>query len=482
MVGTGSASLRRWYNLGSRGVAEKRSPVAHDGDAEDGSGRSNEELRWLEERVKEIRRHARIKRIADVILNLGWSYLSESERFSLETNADFEEAVMGLLRERRSQEAAAQEWARRAREDEKILARKRPTLSIRQSKGFRHSTKDASLEAGAILVVDDIEADLDTLCQFLSKAHLPVHRATNMEDALHILQRQPISMLITDILLPMYRLTREEYTEWEQSPTTRHDLLKLGVIMENVRVTRTREVKKETTDYSQFAGFKLLDEARKLIPWLPVIIVSRYADLNMARRAMESQVQAILSKQAHLRSPDELLTSVRKNMVPIDRRIASLGRDGLSQFLATASEQTVTLKVLVPLFHKLGYRGIRYTHGTNECGLDLVFYDVDRLGIRRYMGAQVKAEKIHKSVGDSTTGSVLAILQQVEQAFQSTLYLLPERTELELERIFVISSKSVTQPARDYIRKALMGRVYPQHVDFWDAETIVDLISKTQGS
>ena len=124
----------------------------------------------------------------------------------------------------------------------------------------------------------------------------------------------------------------------------------------------------------------------------------------------------------------------------------------------------------------------RYKKEGRECGLDLVFYDVDRLGKCRYMGAQVKAGNIHKSVGEHTSKNIITILQQVQQAFESTMYIPSEKKELELDRMFVISSKSITQPAREYIRKSLMGKVYSQHIEFWDAEAIVDFILSTQES
>lgn len=380
------------------------------------------------------------------------------------------------------QKDKTEEKTRQAREGQKILSKKQPTVSIKQSEDFQISSDDPGLEMGAILVVDDNEADLDKLTQFLSGTHLPIHRATNMGDALQTLRRYRISMLVTDIVLPMYRLTTEEYKVWEGENISHTKALAMGIPCSPVEVTKTRILKEETTDYSEFAGFKLLDEARKVLPWLPVIVVSRYANLDMARQAIGSKVQDILSKQVHLKSPDTLLASVRAHMVPVHQRIASLSRYELLEFLAGASEQTVTLKVLVPLFHKLGYQGLRYTHGTNECGLDLLFHDVDKLGIRRYMGAQVKASKIHKSVGGATSKNILTILQQVQQAFESTLFMLPEKTELALDRIFVISSKSVTQPAREYIRKALMGKVYAQHIEFWDGDTIADLILGPQES
>jgi len=174
-----------------------------------------------------------------------------------------------------------------------------------------------------------------------------------------------------------------------------------------------------------------------------------------------------------------LLKFIRTNIVPVHERIASLGREQLLKLISEVDEKIFIFKILIPLFHKFGYRGIRYTHGPNECGVDLIFYESDRLGIRRYIGAQVKAEKIHKSVGCPTSENIITILQQLQQAFESTLYLPSEKKELEIDRFFVISSKYISKPARDFIRKSLLGKAYAQHIEFFDSESIVDLILRT---
>ncbi len=435
----------------------------------------------LSDRLNEIRRYkerlAYINDIAHCIAENGYNGLLDSEESALSNNPEFrktvEKRVNEIKEERRRQEEIAEEKRIQLKEDEDIMSKKRPIQTIRSE--LELGREFADLEKGAILVVDDKEDELDKLFNIVSKLELPVHRATNKEDALNILRQYPITMLITDIVLPMYRLSPENYIEWEAQSTTKHKLLMYGISQESVQVTKTRIVEKETVNYSEFAGFKLLDEARGLIPWLPVIIVSRYADLDMARHAIGSKVQDIFSKQTVFCNPEELLKSIRKNMIPTQQRITSLGREEFLKFLKGASEETFTLKVVIPLFYKLGYHGICYTHGPNECGIDIIFYDVDRIGIRRYMGAQIKANVIHKDVGKSTSDSIITILQQIQQAFEST-FILSEKKELELDRIFVISSKDITQPACDYIRKTLMGKVYGQHIDFMDANRIADLI------
>ncbi len=54
------------------------------------------------------------------------------------------------------------------------------------------------------------------------------------------------------------------------------------------------------------------------------------------------------------------------------------------------SEEKFTREFVIPLLRKLGYRRVRYTHGSDECGRDVVFLDKDRLGFDVICAAQVK--------------------------------------------------------------------------------------------
>ncbi|NIM18616.1 MAG: hypothetical protein GTO45_42110 [Candidatus Aminicenantes bacterium] len=376
----------------------------------------------------------------------------------------------------------AEKKERQKKEDDKILSQKRPKVLFTNSTDLQFGSEGLGLETEGILVVDDNEKDLKKMVNIISReVDLQIFEARNLEEALEILKKKQIVMLVTDIVMPMYKIAEEEYKDFEKRGTTRHSLLKRGIFEELVEVSKTREVIKKTSDYSKFAGFILLDEARKLIPWLPVIIVSKYANLEMAQHAIGEKVQGILSKKQLKKYPNILLEYVRTNFVSVHERLANLGRERLLDLINESDEEMFTLRVLIPLFHKLGYRGILYTHGPKECGLDLVFYEVDLLGVRRYIGAQVKTKKIHKSVGGLTSRNVITVLQQIQQAFESTLYLVSEKKELDIDRIFVISSKSISHFAREYIRKSLIGKVYAQHIEFFDAERIVDLMLSNKG-
>jgi hypothetical protein len=219
-----------------------------------------------------------------------------------------------------------------------------------------------------------------------------------------------------------------------------------------------------------------LDYVRESQPWLPVIVITQFNEIEIIRKAIGSQIQGLLIKDIHLNTAEELLKDVNKYLVPSYRNIMAMGREQFITYLETVDEKTFTLKILVPLFYKLGYRGIRYVHGPREDGLDLIFYDTDRLGIRRYIGIQVKAVTINRATGQSNY-SIINILQQIQIAFGLSFYILSEKKNVRLEHMYVITSKSFTKDAQEYIRKSLVGHIPSQHIDFWDNNDILDQLN-----
>jgi CheY-like chemotaxis protein len=330
----------------------------------------------------------------------------------------------------------------------------------------------------SILIVDDVKKDLQMLFSYVSDLEYPIKIATNFKDAVSVLENEPISMLITDIVMPMYSLTEEQYTEWIERSDVSHYYLRTGSRVEPVKRTSIR--KQKTKDYSQLAGFELLDEARRIIPWLPVIIVSRYADLEMARHALGNNVNDILSKQEHCKDGTMLKTSVQKNMIPFSQRLVSMPSADVMKFLDRTSERTFTTTFLIPLFRDLGYQGIRYVHGSNERGIDLLFYDVDRLGQRRYIGVQVKAHGLHNRASDSPTPSVVTILNQVQEALLHTFDFDLAEGPIRLDRVLIVTSGHITSEARQYITSVLERKQFTQHVEFVDRTRLEELLQFAQ--
>ena len=77
------------------------------------------------------------------------------------------------------------------------------------------------------------------------------------------------------------------------------------------------------------------------------------------------------------------------------------------------NEAEFTIDVVIPLFEELGYRGLRYTHGISEYGMDVVCYEISKFGLKRYIGVQVKVGNI------GGTRKVQDIISQAKASFNS---------------------------------------------------------------
>jgi DNA-binding NtrC family response regulator len=120
---------------------------------------------------------------------------------------------------------------------------------------------EKSREAPTILVVDDDQGQRSLLGGFLERQGLRVLYAGSGEQALSILDAEPVEMMITDVRMP------------------------------------------------GLSGFETLRQARVRHPRLPVLLVTAYADVHDAVDAMRDGAVNYLEKPIDL---DELLASVRE--------------------------------------------------------------------------------------------------------------------------------------------------------------------------
>jgi hypothetical protein len=167
-----------------------------------------------------------------------------------------------------------------------------------------------------------------------------------------------------------------------------------------------------------------------------------------------------------------LISQSRQTLTKFDR----------SEFLKVIrqlDEKDFTQKVLMPLLHHLGYRGIRYTHGTNECGIDLLFHSVDPLGRTRYIGAQVKVENVMRQTGSRKNSNLMRILDQAYLALGSRFNITHELSDIELDRFLVITSQSINDPARKFIQESVKRRLRDARIDWIDGDYLADLVLKT---
>jgi len=131
------------------------------------------------------------------------------------------------------------------------------------------------------------------------------------------------------------------------------------------------------------------------------------------------------------------------------------------------NEKDFVLKRVIPLLKTLGFEHVRYTHGSDEYGRDIIFYDTDKFGIERLFCAQAKVGDIS---GDAKS-IINEITSQIDDAFRMPYYDSFRNESKYVSGIYIIALGKYTRNAKEKIREKTKGLpIY--FVDTSDLENI----------
>jgi len=130
-------------------------------------------------------------------------------------------------------------------------------------------------------------------------------------------------------------------------------------------------------------------------------------------------------------------------------------------------------QVLMPLLRRMGFRFVRYTHGTREYGKDFTFSELTPFGYYRHYGLQAKAGDVRGGVN----AAIDEIIGQTKDAFEMPYYELGSKEARYISTFIVAISGRFTENAREKIvekiPKGIIGSVY-----FIDRELLLELIER----
>jgi hypothetical protein len=107
--------------------------------------------------------------------------------------------------------------------------------------------------------------------------------------------------------------------------------------------------------------------------------------------------------------------------------------------------------VVRPMLQRVGFRGVHTLH-PREFGKDLVFYDLDRFGEKKYYAAQISVKRINKNVRGNTDGYAGIISRQVNEAFSCPFTEPDTGEEYWIHETYVFTSKGITADASELVR------------------------------
>jgi hypothetical protein len=135
------------------------------------------------------------------------------------------------------------------------------------------------------------------------------------------------------------------------------------------------------------------------------------------------------------------------------------------------NEKDLAKRIVVPLLRNMGFTSVQYVCGTDEFGRDIIFCELDKFNNARWMGAQVKAFRIH-GTSSRSKGNVQEIVNQIQEAFSNPFYDTSSNREDYVNGMYVITSKEITAKAKSSIK----NRFKNQNVHFVDGQKLQELI------
>ena len=132
-------------------------------------------------------------------------------------------------------------------------------------------------------------------------------------------------------------------------------------------------------------------------------------------------------------------------------------------------EVKFTIEVLLPLFRNMGFFDVKYNHGKREFGKDVTFSEIDKFGVRRNYGVQVKAGDLSGEAGSE----IDKIIGQIGDAFSMSYIDTTSREKRYISDLIIAISGRFTDNAKDkIIEKVNRGNIY-----FFDIDKVQELLA-----
>jgi hypothetical protein len=132
-------------------------------------------------------------------------------------------------------------------------------------------------------------------------------------------------------------------------------------------------------------------------------------------------------------------------------------------------EHRFTLEILLPLFRNMGFIDVKYNHSKREYGKDITFSEIDKFGVRRNHGVQIKKGDLSGEAGSN----IDEIISQIDDAFKMPYIDTTSREERYISEFLVAISGRFTNNAEEKIVK----KVNQRNVYFLSIDKIQELLT-----
>jgi len=144
--------------------------------------------------------------------------------------------------------------------------------------------------------------------------------------------------------------------------------------------------------------------------------------------------------------------------------------------LSRMNEEELRESLLLPLLSRMGFKYVMIYHGPGERGKDIVCLDTNRLGKREFMAVVAKTKDLDGNV--SSSDSLQAVLNQVQQCFDTEYCDLFGMNRVTMDRVWVVTSKRVVPGAEGTIFGTLEKQNLSKLVSFVEGSQLVGLVDE----
>lgn len=150
-----------------------------------------------------------------------------------------------------------------------------------------------------------------------------------------------------------------------------------------------------------------------------------------------------------------------------------LSDDFIMGKLNSLDEHKMAKDIFVPLLKKKGLKGVKFTGGTSEEGIDVEYYEESNAdNSRQYAGIQFKKGDITYS-SKGINGTVKEIKNQAEEAFAKDICDVNSGGVDHISRFIVATTGEINENARKMINKA-KNRGEQTNISYWDKDKLSD--------
>ena len=150
-----------------------------------------------------------------------------------------------------------------------------------------------------------------------------------------------------------------------------------------------------------------------------------------------------------------------------------LSDEVIMEKLNSLPEHKMAKEIFVPLLKKKGLKGVKFTGGTDEEGIDIEYYEESNAdNIKQYAGIQFKKGDITYS-SRGTNGTVKDLKNQAEEAFSKDICDVNSGGVNHISRFIVATTGEINEYARKMINKA-KNRGEQTNISYWDNGKLAD--------